>query len=246
MTRSVINSPRAGLDRVRGWLQTELDAHVQPLLDYADALATASTTAGGGTGDTLTATTIEALRHHAEAIVDASPATVGAGFIAAPYVVDGQERYALWLKRIDHAVHRLRLNFDISDLDAYDYVEMEWFVRARDRRQPCLTGPYLDYSGSDALVLTVSVPVVTERGFLGVVAIDLLAQATEDLMTAQLRSLPGEVVVVNRDRTVVAANSVRWMPGERLRSMPSDDPDGYESAETIGTWTGWQFAVARP
>ncbi|XVQ08625.1 PDC sensor domain-containing protein [Spirillospora sp. CA-255316] len=247
MIPSSVGAPQAELDRVRTWFENEITARVTPLLEYATALVGLARDIDSDAGaPVLSASAVEGLNPTVEAIIDDSPTTIGAGFIAGPDIVDARDRYMLWLQRRNGAIRRLRLNFDTTDMNAYDYVHMDWYVRTRDRRRPTLTGPYLDYSGSDALVLTVAVPVVADEEFLGVVALDLMAQAAEELMTSQLCGLPGEVVVVNRDRTVVATNSVRWMPGERLRVMPDQEPDRYESIVPIRTLSDWQLAVAKP
>lgn len=235
------------LHRVREWFEAEISARISPLLRYSSALSRLAEQAENrADASLLTSSRVEKLNPTVEAIIHASPITIGAGFIAAPNVVDDAERYMLWLQRRNGTVRRLRLNFDTSDVDAYDYVRMDWYLHTRDRGQPSLTGPFLDYSGADALVFTLAAPVMVRSEFLGVVALDMMAQAAETSMTAQLCSLPGDVLLVNRDRTVVATNSVRWMPGERLRAMPADEPDSYRWIVPVGTWTDWQLAVAHP
>ena len=247
MKPSSLGVGRSQLDRVRGWFEAEWSARAAPLVEFAAALVDLVPDAPHTrTGSILKASDVERLSSAIESIINDSVAIIGAGFIAAPNVVDGTDRYMLWLQRRDGVIRRLRLNFDTTDLNAYDYVGMDWYVHTRTRNLLSLTGPYLDYSGSDALVFTVAAPVVRGGDFFGVVAIDLMAQAAEDLMTSQLCGLPGDAVVVNRDRAVVATNSVRWMPGERLPMMPAQEPERYESMVGIGTWTDWQLAIARP
>jgi hypothetical protein len=232
---------------VRAWIESELEVRVAPLRGYAEAIAAQATPAAGSgrTRPALTAAAVEELQTRARALIEHSPAHIGAGFIAAPSTVDDRPRYMAWLHRRNGAIRRLRLNFDSSDVDAYDYIGMDWYVRTRHSRRANLTGPFLDYSGSDTLVLTLALPVVADDDFRGVAAIDLMAQAAEEDITNQLCSLPAEAVVVNHERTIVATNSVRWMPGERVAVMPSTDPAHYEYALPIAAWTRWQLAVAR-
>lgn len=77
--------------------------------------------------------------------------SVGMGFVAEPGVVDMQERYMLWWQQSEGRTSRLRLNFDRSSIDVYDYVEMEWFQQPRNGRAQVTFGPYVDYSGSGLL-----------------------------------------------------------------------------------------------
>lgn len=245
MTRGSTVSPHAELDRVRAWLEETIAERMEPLLHCANALTHRIAEVPPVDSPALVAADVEKLTPTLVRIIDELPSTIGAGFIAAPDVVDSAARYMLWIQRRNGAVRRLRLNFDTTDLDAYDYVNMDWYVHTRDSGLPSLTGPYLDYSGSDALVLTAAAPVLAGREFLGVIAIDVMAQAAEDLIRSHLCDVPGDVVLVNRDRTVVATNSVRWMPGERLHRMPDEEPERYRSIVPVGTWTEWRLAVAR-
>lgn len=234
---------RTRLDEVCSWIQEQIDARLQPLLGYATALVDL---VDASSQSPLTSSAVESLNPQVESIIDGSAAIIGSGFIAAPGAVDAAPRYMLWLQQRGDAIKRLRLNFDTSDLEAYDYVDMDWYLRTDHRRCPTLVGPYLDYSGSDALVITLVVPVVAGDTFLGVVAVDLMAQAAEELITTELCQLRGDAVVVNRDRTIVATNSVRWMPGERVLRMPDQDPGGYREVLPVGDWSEWQIAVAEP
>lgn len=245
MTSKSTGISRFELERSRKWFEHEFGAREEPLIPYADALVEAFLSTNRTGAPLLTAAAVKNLNPMVEAIIGDCQAAIGAGFIAAPGVVDLRDRYILWLYRRNGAIRRLRLNFDRTDVNAYDYVEMDWYIQARDLNHTCLTGPYLDYAGSDALVLTITAPVISENTFLGVVAIDLMAQDFEDLITSHLCELPGEVVVTNNERTIVATNSTRWMPGERLSKMPEQDPDEYESIMSIGRWAEWQLGVAR-
>lgn len=239
MTRRPATTSPPDLAEARSWLEGLVRERLEPLLGYATTLQELAD------GSPLAAPTLERCKPQVEAIIDSFPGTIGAGFIAAPFAVDAAERYVHWLQRRGDVIRKLRLNFDTSDPEAYDYVHMDWYVQTEERGEPTLTGPYLDYSGSNALVLTLAAPVASGTTFLGVVATDLLAQAAENLIASRLCEVTGDVLVVNRDRTVVATNSVRWMPGERLKAMPGQKPGSFEAVLPISSWTGWQLARAR-
>jgi hypothetical protein len=245
MTSGGTKIAAAELDRVRAWLEDNTSALLAPLHAYAAELLAAQDDGASATPH-ISAAAVERLAPTVESIIEGSPAAYGAGFIAAPYVVDGADRYMMWLQRRNGDVRRLRLNFDTADIDAYDYVGMDWYVATEMGRVPSLTGPFLDYSGSAALVFTLAYPVLADEHFLGVAAMDLLAESAEAQMTDQLCSLPSGVLVVNQNRTVVASNAVTWMPGERLSAMPSDDDRRFGYVAPIGDWTGWQLAALKP
>jgi hypothetical protein len=147
-------------------------------------------------------------------------AQVGFGFVAAAGVVDGLDRYMLWWQQHEGRTSRLRLNFDRSSIDVYDYVEMEWFQYQAAGPRRVTFGPYVDYSGSELYIVTATVPVEVEGRFVGVVGADLLFEELERRLVDVLRRADTEAVVVNAERRVIAANSARWVLGSRLRDLP--------------------------
>ncbi|GAA3528468.1 hypothetical protein AFL01nite_02300 [Aeromicrobium flavum] len=152
----------------------------------------------------------------------ADPMQVGIGFVSAPGLVDGLDRYMLWWQQHDGRTSRLRLNFDRTSIDVYDYVEMEWFEFPAGGRTRATYGPYVDYSGSELYIVTVSVPVTIDGEFVGIVGADVLFEEVERRILAVLRHSAREAVVVTADRRVVAANSGRWVQGSRLPAIPAD------------------------
>jgi len=174
-------------------------------------------------------------------------AAIGYGFVAAPSVVDDRERCMLWFQRDGAKVSRLVLNFDPSDIDVYDYLEMEWFTRAQDASAPVVFGPYVDYSGSDQYVVTLAVPILTDTGvFLGVAGGDLLAAGLEGVVRPILKRIPVPSVLVDAERRVVLSNTARWIPGDRVRRHPLDDPSQFSWVTETLPGLGWAMAAGEP
>lgn len=151
----------------------------------------------------------------------ADPLQVGLGFVSAPGLVDGLDRYMLWWQQQDGRPSRLRLNFDRSSIDVYDYVEMEWFQFPAGGRTRATYGPYVDYSGSELYIVTASVPLEIDGEFVGIVGVDLLFEEVERRILSVLRRTDREAVVITPDRRVVAANSGHWVQGSRLPELPA-------------------------
>ena len=195
----------------------------------------------------------------------------GMGFIAAPFVVDGKERYLAWWQRNDDRVARLRLNFDPGSVDVYDYIQMDWYQLAQRGQRRVAYGPYVDYSGSDMYTITATIPIVADGVFLGVAGAGLVVGggeghppgAPDDQTDADLAWLVGEVerhllealrqtgddaVVVNTERRVIAANTARWFVGSRLPAMPvvgpSADAFAFREVAEMPLGTGWVLAIA--
>lgn len=182
------------------------------------------------------------VRDRAEAWLVGDDAPLGYGYVAAPGVVEGHERCMVWFQRTPHGVRRLNLNFDPSDIDVYDYLDMEWFTMARDRRTPVVFGPYFDYSGSDRYVLTLSVPVLAGDRFLGVAGADVLAAGLEAAVLPALRRVPAQTVLVDAERRVVFSNNARWIQGDRMPRHPLADPAGFTWVEEVLPDVGWALA----
>jgi hypothetical protein len=178
--------------------------------------------------------------------LDAAAEFVGLGFAAAPRVMADQDHYLLWFQKRPTGIRRLKLNLAENDPDLYDYFDMEWFAEAERKQVPSVYGPYVDYAGADFLVLTLAVPVQIGGRFIGISGADLDPDVLERRLVLTLRTLPGDAVIVNADRSVLAAGSARWMPGERLAAHPGDVPDRWLATGALHPWTGWTLALAAP
>lgn len=191
---------------------------------------------------TLPELALRSVRDHLDAWLDGTDAAFGYGFVAAPGVVEGQQRYLYWFQHSERGLRRLRLNFDPSDINVYDYLDMDWYTKAEQTQRPVLYGPYVDYTGSDQFVLTMSVPVMHEGRFLGVAGSDLLASRLEVELVPVLSQVEADTVIVNADRQVVMSNSARWIPGDRLPTHPLSDATGFTTVSPLVADIGWALA----
>lgn len=169
----------------------------------------------------------------------------GMGFVAAPFVIDGRERYMAWWQRNHDRVARLQLNFDPHSIDVYDYLQMDWYQMAQRGHRRVAYGPYVDYSGSDMYTVTATVPVVADGTFLGVAGADLVVGDIERRLIEVLRRTRDDAVVVNTERRVIAANTPRWFVGTRLPVAPARG-DTFSDVVDLPVGTGWTVAIARP
>jgi hypothetical protein len=174
----------------------------------------------------------------------------GMGFLAAPSVVEGMERYLAWWQRRGERVARLRLNFDPASIDVYDYLQMDWYQLAQRGQARVAYGPYVDYSGSDMYTITATIPVVADGTFLGVAGADLIVGEVEHRLVGVLRQTAEDVVIVSTERRVITANTPRWLVGSRLATLPTagpaTDPSAFREVVEMPLGTGWLLAVAWP
>lgn len=190
------------------------------------------------------------LQRQLAALLEDERGVWGMGFIAAPFVVEGRERYLAWWQRHNDRVARLRLNFDPTSIDVYDYLQMDWYQLASRGQRRVAYGPYVDYSGSDMYTITATVPVVADDTFLGIAGADLVVGEVERALLEVLRQTAEDAVVVNTERRVIAANTPRWFVGSRLPAMPAvgpeAEPTAFREVAELPLGTGWVLAVAWP
>ncbi len=168
----------------------------------------------------------------------------GLGILAASDLFADRTRYLEWWRQDINDVIPLWLNFDPTSVDIYDYLEMEWFTRAQRDNAKTVFGPYVDYTGADHYVLTMTVPVVDEV-FIGVVGADLRMSLFEAEILPVLYDLDWEVVLVNSERRVVSTNSQRWTVGSRLATIPEVSEGGFVAIAEIGTDSDWVLAAVK-
>lgn len=233
-------------EEVLGEIDDYLERRLGPLRELAAEVAALVGVAASAPGGTLAESDLDGLVASMKERLAADEAMLSHGFAAAPGVMRGGDRYLLWFVRRPTGIRRLILNLAAGDPELYDYFDTDWYGRAERDRTPALFGPYVDYAGADFLVLTVAVPVLVGDRFVGVAGSDMDPGVLEGALVAMIRALPGEAVIVGADRSVMAAGSPRWMPGERLPVHPADEPERWAAVGALHAWTGWTFALAAP
>lgn len=163
-------------------------------------------------------------------------AVVGMGMIACPgTLADVAHRLEWWHWPRGPEPTFLEVDLDPESLDFYDYPAAEWFAVPRRTRRRHIVGPYVDFGGTDRYLLTFTVPVETERDFLGVVGADVPVERFETLLLPELASVRSEVVLVNQENRIILSNSARRWAGALL--PPTDLDDAREPAAS----TVWQI-----
>jgi GntR family transcriptional repressor for pyruvate dehydrogenase complex len=144
----------------------------------------------------------------------------GAAPIAGTGVVFAGEALAdaaLWLewwrRSPDGAPAFLAATLDPRDPDFYDYARAEWFTTPRDTGDRWVAGPFVDYSGTNEHIFTLTLPVTGPDGFLGVAGADLAVGEVEAIVGPSLGAISADAVVVNHRNRVIASNTPRWLVG---------------------------------
>lgn len=181
----------------------------------------------------------EAMRRRMKAIAArylAENATVdGCGLIFAHSALGTQNGHLEWWVREDDT-RFARYSFGVvPGADRYyDYEHHEWFIRAFNEGTPALVGPYIDYLGVEAYVLTITVPAEVRGVRVGAVGNDLqLADVEAELLPILLQA-PVTAILVGRLGNVLLSNSSRYLPGELVAATP----EGFAEAPVEPASTG--------
>jgi hypothetical protein len=129
----------------------------------------------------------------------------------------------------------------------YEYTSRTWFVAAERSKTTAIIGPYVDFGGinSYSYTVTISVPLITARGFAGVVGADILAEQFEHFLVAvETRQKP--VVLVNSDLRVIASNTSAFLPGDVLHGSEFVAGDGLDvGADVFHERATWRLLTPR-
>ena len=93
----------------------------------------------------------------------------------------------------------------------------EWFTTPRDTGERWIAGPFVDHSGTNEHILTLTLPVVRDGAFLGVAGADIAVGAIEAVGGAALAAVAGEAALVNHRGRIIATNTPRRLVGTLWR-----------------------------
>ncbi|MEZ5095807.1 MAG: hypothetical protein R2731_06640 [Nocardioides sp.] len=107
MTRSRPDAPVPGAED----LAAAVSALVAPVFESLETLGADVLACREAAGTPCTEADLATLEKRIAPRLAAHPAAAGMGFVAAPGVIGGQERFLLWWQRAGDDLARLRLNF---------------------------------------------------------------------------------------------------------------------------------------
>lgn len=162
----------------------------------------------------------------------------GAGLAVAPGLLSDAELWLQWWRnksgRLEFTTHSL----NPASVNYYDYTDMSWFRASADSNESRLTGPYIDFGGTDLKIVTASLP-VDSRGQISVVGADLSMAQLELLFLRSLGRQEPDVVLLTDSGKVVASNTGRYAAG---RVAPAQIDDGVVVPFTNVAQT-WKIAL---
>ncbi|MEZ5124117.1 MAG: GntR family transcriptional regulator [Solirubrobacterales bacterium] len=99
----------------------------------------------------------------------------------------------------------------------------------RDAGERWIAGPFVDHSGTNEHILTLTLPVVRDGRFLGVAGADIAVGAIEPIAAPALAATGADAALLNHRGRVIATNTPRWpvgllWPGDPARARVERDP----------------------
>lgn len=132
-------------------------------------------------------------------------------------------------------------NFSRTSLRFYDYRSSDWYVGAIENASLYAAGPYLDTGGTEAMVITVSLPSRSERSNDTVIAADICPDSLERKLLAFTSAEDKTMVLLNDQHEIVASTGRDLDYGRKV--LPSEN-DVYLSAP--GVFGAWSLKVIDP
>lgn len=164
--------------------------------------------------DRVTKADLRTLHPRIEAMIRAFDGLiVGAGMVVDPGFLKDTTHWVDWRMADPKGFHALEVTLDASAVSNYDYTETPWFTLPRDGADKAVVGPYVDFGGTNAYIVTVTLPVVADGRFIGVVGADLSVDHIELVLRRLTRSLGMAAMVVTEGGRVVASSVPRQHPG---------------------------------
>jgi hypothetical protein len=209
-----MTAPQA--ERALSTLTDDLSLVFKALCDTAAAFAASV----AGSPDGYTVSDVALLRPRIRATLDTfQELTIGTGVVVAPGVLSDATYWVEWWWRPSGgSPEALRVSLDPALPDFFDYVSNDWFVQPIQTGREYAAGPYVDYECTNQYALTLSVAARHDSRPLGVVAMDIPSDQLERRIMPALCAEPGPRALVNASGRVIAANTARWTPGDRLAS----------------------------
>ncbi|MGC2976166.1 cache domain-containing protein [Brevibacterium sp. FAM 25378] len=136
------------------------------------------------------------------------------------YLQDSQFWIEWWRFKNSRELEFVAHSLNPSRDHFYDYADRDWFTRPLSSGGMSVTGPYVDFGGTNTSTVTLALPIVVGGAYVAVAGADIHASHFEDylLSSATLAdvdgALSGSALLINSDNRVIASNSADHLPGD--------------------------------
>lgn len=140
----------------------------------------------------------------------------GAGVAAAPGILRDEETWLQWWRLNGEHIVFTPHNLNPASLNYYDYTEMTWFERPVVSGHPEITGPYIDFGGTDTKVITAAIPIDHGLDRRSVAGADLSMDHLERYFLRHLGPRGESIALVSESGKIITSNDARMISGTRI------------------------------
>lgn len=167
----------------------------------------------------------------------------------AGYLEDSQYWIEWWRFDNQHDVEFVAHSLNPSRDVFYDYADLEWFTRPLNSRGTSVTGPFVDFGGTNTSTVTLALPVIVNEACVAIAGADIHTSRFETYFlpsssdTNATDAPHTSTLLVNSDNRVIATNNAAYLPGDLIDSR--DFASWTSSAIEVGmpTSIGWRLLV---
>jgi hypothetical protein len=156
----------------------------------------------------------------------------GAGVAIAPGLLSDKRLWMQWWMHADGKAIQLLPQLDSDHPRFYDYTKAVWFAEPAQELAPHLAPPHFDEGGTDAFMITATVPTLADRKMIGLACAEMTLERLGQLLTPALAALSVPAALITPDSRVVASTHPRMRPGEPVPG----DLLGYVDAHMAATF----------
>ncbi len=161
----------------------------------------------------------------------------GTGVITAPDLLADAPRWLEWWWTATAGTpEALRINLDPAAPDFFDYTTADWYETPQRTLARRVAGPYVDYACTNEYTITLSTPVRSGAGLLGMAAADVLVSSLERHVLPVLLLIGHPVVLASAAGRVIASTSPHWAPGLRLALDGTVPTPQYPPQSPLRSW----------
>lgn len=158
------------------------------------------------------------------ATLQRNPWCNGAGFASYAPPTSVEEGYWTleWWFQEGQNIRKAQLEQNQELRQRLDFRAFDWFGQPARRHKPFMEGPYVDYICNGAYTITAAHPVLIDKNFAGVAAVDLLVSKLDHLILPALVAIEQPALIVNGEGRVVTSTCPQLRPG----SLWKDNANG--------------------
>lgn len=166
----------------------------------------------------ITPTNCREIRLLAADFLDAHPRVDGCGLVLARSTAHkSQGQLEWWVREDEGRFARYAFGVTPESERFYDYEQLPWFITSYEHGTIGAVGPYLDYLGVEANIITFTTPATLHGKRVGIIGLDITVADFEEELMPLLMHTEIDAVITNSHGTVLLSNTPEQLPGTLLQ-----------------------------